>query len=170
MRYFRGNTCSLSVGLLALMTGTSLLVTARPALAADQATDPRLTEIEQALQAQESRLDSQQKQLADQQKTLATQQAEIDKLRAERDGLLADIRAGRSDAPAGSDTAVPYASLSPNTSSAPGPLSGSGAATSGTRIISGKTRKMAANAAAFTAVAINADTGVGAPSYTSGAH
>ncbi|MGN6207859.1 coiled-coil domain-containing protein [Asticcacaulis sp.] len=131
MRHAQRHAPPLNVGLLALMAGAGLLVMARPALAADQATDQRLAEIKQALQVQESRLNTQEQQLADQQKTLATQQAEIDRLRTERDGLLADIRAGRSDAPAGSDTAVPYASLSPNPSSTPGALSGSDASTSG---------------------------------------
>jgi uncharacterized coiled-coil protein SlyX len=124
MWHIRGKKISANPGLLALMTSASLLVLAAPALAASPA-DPRLTQIEQALQSQESRLSAQEKQLAVQQQTLTAQQTEIDKLRAERDGLLADIRAGRSDAPDGaSDTAVPYASLSPNTSTAPGSLSG----------------------------------------------
>jgi len=124
MWHIRGKNVSANPGFVALMTSASLLVLAGPALAASQP-DPRLTQIEQALQSQESRLSAQEKQLAEQQQTLAAQQTEIDKLRAERDGLLADIRAGRSDAPDGaSDTAVPYASLSPNTSTAPGSLSG----------------------------------------------
>ena len=106
-------------GLLALMTGASLAASGQSGLAASPALatspgDPRLAQIEQALQAQESRLNAQEKQLADQQKTLETQQAEIDRLRAEREGLLADIRAGRSDAGSAGDTAVPYASLSPD--------------------------------------------------------
>ncbi|MFT4074217.1 MAG: transporter [Asticcacaulis sp.] len=73
--------------------------------------DSRLTSIEETLKAQDNRLSRQEQRLAEQQKALAAQQTEIEKLRAERDGLLADIRAGRSDA---TDTAVPYASLSPS--------------------------------------------------------
>lgn len=109
MWHIRGNQVSVNAGLLALMTGASLIALTSPALAANQA-DPRLTQIEQTLQTQENRLSAQEKRLADQQQALAIQQAEIDKLRAERNSLLADIRAGRSDAP--NDTAVPYASLS----------------------------------------------------------
>ncbi len=125
MWHIQGKKVSANPGLLALMTGVSLFAFSGPALAASQP-DPRLAQIEQALKSQENRLSAQETRLAEQQQTLAVQQAEIDKLRAERDGLLADIRAGRSDAPGGSgDTAVPYASLSPNTSSAPGTLSGS---------------------------------------------
>ena len=120
MWHIRGKQTSVRPGLLALMTGASLVALASPALAANQA-DPRLTRIEQTLQTQENRLSAQEKRLADQQQALTTQQAEIDKLRAERDGLLADIRAGRSDAPnSASDTAVPYASLSSDS----GPLLG----------------------------------------------
>jgi uncharacterized coiled-coil protein SlyX len=119
MWHIRGKYTSIHARLLALMTGASLVALASPALAANQA-DPRLTQIEQALQAQESRLTQQEKRLVDQQQALETQQAEIDKLRAERDGLLADIRAGRSDAGATGDTAVPYASLSSDS----GPLLG----------------------------------------------
>lgn len=117
MWHIRGKQVSVNAGFL---TGVSLIALASPALAASPA-DSRLAQIEQTLQAQENRLSAQEKRLADQQQALAIQQAEIDKLRAERDGLLADIRAGRSDAPNNTnDTAVPYASLSPNTSPASG--------------------------------------------------
>ena len=111
MWHIRRKPLCVKPGFVALMTGVSLFTLVSPALAASQ-TDPRLTQIEQALQAQESRLTQQEKRLADQQQTLETQQAEINKLRAERDGLLADIRAGRSDSGTTGDTAVPYASLS----------------------------------------------------------
>jgi hypothetical protein len=119
MWHIRGKQVSVNAGFL---TGVSLIALASPALAASpNQGDPRLTQIEETLKSQENRLTQQEKRLADQQQALAIQQAEIDKLRAERDGLLADIRAGRSDAPNNTnDTAVPYASLSPNTSPASG--------------------------------------------------
>ena len=119
MWHIRGKQVSVNAGFL---TGVSLIALASPALAASpNQGDPRLTQIEETLKSQESRLSAQEKRLAGQQQALAIQQAEIDKLRAERDGLLADIRAGRSDAPnSTNDTAVPYASLSPNTSPASG--------------------------------------------------
>lgn len=119
MWHIRGKQVSVNAGFL---TGVSLIALASPALAASpNQGDPRLTQIEETLKSQENRLTQQEKRLADQQQALAIQQAEIDKLRAERDGLLADIRAGRSDAPnSTNDTAVPYASLSPNTSPASG--------------------------------------------------
>ncbi len=119
MWHIRGKQVSVNAGFL---TGVSLIALASPALAASpNQGDPRLTQIEETLKSQENRLSAQEKRLAGQQQALAIQQAEIDKLRAERDGLLADIRAGRSDAPnSTNDTAVPYASLSPNTSPASG--------------------------------------------------
>jgi hypothetical protein len=135
MWHIRGKLVSANAGLLVLMTSVSLFVLAGHAQAASPS-DPRLAQIEQALKSQENRLSAQEKRLAMQQQTLETQQAEIDKLRAERDGLLADIRAGRSDAPNNTnDTAVPYASLSPNSSTAPAPLSGPDASASGAPVM-----------------------------------